>query len=46
MNAPDIRHESMRIAGDRVSRDRVIEVHNPYTGAVVGTVEKLPKETM
>ena len=40
MNAPDIRHESMRIAGDRVSRDRVIEVHNPYTGAVVGTVPK------
>ena len=40
MNAPDIRHESMRIAGDRVSRDRIIEVRNPYTGAVVGTVPK------
>ena len=40
MNAPDIRRESMRIAGDLVSRDRVIEVRNPYTGAVVGTVPK------
>jgi aldehyde dehydrogenase (NAD+) len=30
----------MRIAGERVSRDRVIEVHNPYTGALVGTVPK------
>ena len=40
MNARDILHESMRIAGDRVGRDRVIEVRNPYTGAVVGTVPK------
>ena len=40
MNAPDIRRESMRIAGELVSRDRVIEVRNPYTGAVVGTVPK------
>ncbi len=40
MNARDIRHESMRIAGDLVGRDRVIEVRNPYTGAVVGTVPK------
>jgi phosphonoacetaldehyde dehydrogenase len=40
MNAPDIRHEAMRIAGERVARDRVIEVRNPYSKALVGTVPK------
>ena len=40
MNAPDIRHEAMRIAGERVARDRVIEVRNPYSRALVGTVPK------
>jgi len=30
----------MRIAGDKVGRDRVIEVRNPYSGALVGTVPK------
>jgi aldehyde dehydrogenase (NAD+) len=40
MNAPDIRHEAMRIAGERVARERVIEVRNPYSGAIVGTVPK------
>ncbi|HSV20411.1 MAG TPA: phosphonoacetaldehyde dehydrogenase [Casimicrobiaceae bacterium] len=40
MNAPDIRREAMRIAGERVAGDRVIEVRNPYTGGVVGTVPK------
>jgi aldehyde dehydrogenase (NAD+) len=34
----DTLHEKMRIGGVRVGRDRVLEVHNPYTGAVVGTV--------
>ena len=38
------RHEAMRIAGERVGADRrgdrCIAVHNPYTGAVVGTVPK------
>src|SRR3954453_8770692 len=33
-----IRRESMRIAGKRVETDHQIEVLNPYTGAVVGTV--------
>ena len=33
-----IRHEAMRIAGKRVETDHTIEVLNPYTGAVVGTV--------
>jgi aldehyde dehydrogenase (NAD+) len=32
--------ESLRIAGKKVSRDRVIEVHHPYSGALVGTVPK------
>jgi len=33
-----IRREAMRIAGKRVETDHQIEVLNPYTGAVVGTV--------
>lgn len=33
-----IRHEAMRIAGRRVQTDERIEVFNPYSGAVVGTV--------
>ncbi|TFG88145.1 MAG: phosphonoacetaldehyde dehydrogenase [Hyphomicrobiales bacterium] len=33
-----IRHEPMRIAGRKVDADGVIEVHYPYTNAVIGTV--------
>src|SRR5437764_4712434 len=33
-----VRHEAMRIAGKRIETDQVIEVLNPYNGAVVGTV--------
>src|SRR5258708_28637263 len=36
--------ESLRIAGEKVSRDRVIEVHPPYSGALVGTVPKATLE--
>src|SRR5262247_4062083 len=37
----DIRRESMRIAGEHVgSSERVIEVMNPWNGALVGTVPK------
>src|SRR6202451_623307 len=32
--------ESLRIAGEKVSRERVIEVRPPYSGALVGTVPK------
>src|SRR5271155_1219101 len=32
--------ESLRIAGERVDRDRVIEVRHPYSGALVATVPK------
>ena len=32
--------EKMRIGGVAVGRERVIEVHNPYTGALVGTVPR------
>ena len=32
--------ESLRIAGDKVGRERVIEVHHPYSGELVGTVPK------
>ena len=32
------RKECMRIGGDRVSREHVIEVHNPYSGECIGSV--------
>ena len=34
------RKESLRIGGERVSRERFIEVHNPYTGECIGSVSK------
>ena len=33
-------HESMRIGGERVGSTRTIDVMNPYTNALVGTVPK------
>jgi aldehyde dehydrogenase (NAD+) len=33
-------HESLRIAGEKVARDRVIEVRHPYSGELAGTVPK------
>jgi phosphonoacetaldehyde dehydrogenase len=39
-----IRHESLRIAGEKLQRDRVIEVRFPYTGEVVATVPKATVE--
>ena len=36
----EIRHEAMRIGGEKVTRGRVIEVSNPYTRQVIGTVPK------
>jgi phosphonoacetaldehyde dehydrogenase len=39
-----VRHEAMRIAGKRVETDQVIEVFNPYNGAVVGTVPAARRE--
>ena len=39
-----VRREKMRIAGKLVGGDRVIEVTNPYTGALVGTVPKASVE--
>jgi putative phosphonoacetaldehyde dehydrogenase len=32
--------ESLRIAGERVSRDRIVEIRHPYNGELVGTVPK------
>lgn len=42
MNAPlrPLRSEKMRIGGKLVGSDRVIEVYNPYTAQVIGTVPK------
>lgn len=34
------REEALRIDGNKLTRERVIEVTNPYTGDVVGTVPK------
>jgi putative phosphonoacetaldehyde dehydrogenase len=36
----NIRHETMRIAGEHVDNERRIEVFNPYTSEVVGSVPK------
>jgi len=46
MNATvaEVRHEAMRIAGEKVARDRVIEIRYPYTGEVVATVPKATVE--
>ncbi|HET9340305.1 MAG TPA: phosphonoacetaldehyde dehydrogenase [Casimicrobiaceae bacterium] len=40
VRAGNVLHEKMRIGGECVGGARVLEVHNPYTGAVVGTVPK------
>ena len=34
----EVRHEPMRIAGRKVDADGVVNVHYPYTNAVIGTV--------
>ena len=44
MNARDLRREAMRIGGEPVHRDRVIEVFNPYTEQLIGTVPKADVE--
>ena len=36
--------ESLRIAGEKVSRDRIVEVRHPYNGELVGTVPKATVE--
>jgi aldehyde dehydrogenase (NAD+) len=38
--AHSVLHESLRIAGEKVARDRVIEVRHPYNGELVATVPK------
>ncbi len=38
------RHEKMRIAGKLVDSDKRVEVYNPYTGAVVGTVPRASRK--
>ena len=40
----EMRREALRIAGEKVLRDRVIEVRFPYTGEVVATVPKATVE--
>ena len=42
--SPRFRAEAMRIGGERVSCDRVIEVRNPWSGEIVGTVPRASVE--
>jgi phosphonoacetaldehyde dehydrogenase len=44
MNARELRREAMRIGGESVHRDRVIDVFNPYTEQLIGTVPKATPE--
>ncbi len=44
MSSADLPREAMRIAGERVTRERVIEVRHPYDGRLVGTVPKATVE--
>lgn len=46
MNASsnNFRREAMRIGGQPVQSERVIEVHNPYTGECIGSVPKASLE--
>ncbi|MEJ8824876.1 phosphonoacetaldehyde dehydrogenase [Variovorax humicola] len=44
MKPADIHIEALRIAGERVYRDEVIEVTYPYTGEVIATVPKATLE--
>ncbi|MGB8419104.1 phosphonoacetaldehyde dehydrogenase [Paraburkholderia sp.] len=37
---PQVRHEALRIGGEKIRRAEIIEVFNPYTGELVGTVPK------
>ena len=39
-----VRHEALRIAGEKLYRDQVIEVTYPYTGEVIATVPKATLE--
>ena len=36
----NFRKECMRIGGERIGGERVIEIHNPYSGACIGSVPK------
>ena len=36
--------ESLRIAGEKITHDRVVEVRHPFSGALVGTVPKATLE--
>ena len=37
---PVVRDEQLRIAGKRIATERTSDVHNPYTGAVIGRVAR------
>ena len=37
-------HAKMRVAGEQIGGTRTLDVHNPYTGVLVGTVPKATYE--
>ncbi|AKJ69187.1 DeoR family transcriptional regulator [Pandoraea thiooxydans] len=41
---PQFRAEALRIGGEKVLRERVIDVFNPYTNELVGTVPKATQD--
>ncbi len=44
MKGRELRREAMRIGGESVHGDRVIEVFNPYSGQLIGSVPKATLE--
>ena len=50
MDGDNLRHESMRIAGEKIgserSGNRVIQVRNPYTNQIIGSVPKATVEEL
>ena len=41
-----VRNEAMRIAGEKVGNERLLEVFNPYTNELVGTVPRATVENI
>jgi len=44
LDTPNIKHERMRICADDGNREQRIDVTNPYTNAVIGTIPKATRE--
>src|SRR4051794_6919265 len=44
LRAGEPMRETMRISGERVASERTLDVHNPYTGQIIGTVPRASVE--